>query len=207
MYLLMTTVTPETHRPMRADAVRNRQRILESAAAALAESGPDVALEEIATRAGVGIGTLYRHFPDRSALLVAVYREGFDTLAALGEELTHSDDPRAALLQFLEANLDFSRSHRALAADVMRTALDQLADDDRVNADFESPCQVLCARGAELLERAQRAGTVRPDVEFDQVMRLVAGIAMATDECNGPRQHNGQQLLGLVFDGLQAGCS
>lgn len=192
---------------MRADAVRNRHRVLESAAAALAELGPDVALEEIATRAGVGIGTLYRHFPDRSALLVAVYREGFDTLAALGEELTHSDDPRAALLQFLAANLDFSRSHRGLAADVIRSALDELADDERVGADIESPCQVLCARGAELLDRAQRAGSVRPDVDIDQVMRLVAGIAMATDECIGPRQQSGHHLLGLVFDGLQAGCA
>lgn len=203
----MTTVTPETQRPMRADALRNRQRILESATSALADAGPDVALEEIAARAGVGIGTLYRHFPDRSALLVAVYRDGFDTLAALGEELTDADDPRAALLQFLAANLDFSRSHRGLAADVIRSALDQLAADERVGADIDSPCQVLCARGAELLDRAQRAGAVRPDVDIDQVMRLVAGIAMATDECTGSRQHHGRHLLDLVFDGLQAGCS
>jgi AcrR family transcriptional regulator len=202
----MTTTTPETHRPMRADAVRNRQRVLESAAAALAESGPDVALEEIAARAGVGIGTLYRHFPDRSALLVAVYREGFDTLAALGEELASSDDPRAALQHFLEANLEFSRSHRALAADVIRSALDQLAADRPDAVDLESPCQLLCARGAELLNRAQEAGAVRADVDIDQVMRLVAGIAMATDECTGSRQHSGRHLLALVFDGLQAGC-
>ena len=203
----MTTITPESHRPMRADAVRNRHRIVESAAAALAESGPDVALEEVAARAGVGIGTLYRHFPDRSALLVAVYREGFDALAALGEELATSDDPRAALQQFLEANLDFSRSHRGLAADVIRSALDELAADRPDALDIESPCQLLCARGAGLLDRAQQAGAVRADVDIDQVMRLVAGIAMATDECTGPRQHSGRRLLGLVFDGLQAGCT
>jgi AcrR family transcriptional regulator len=201
----MTTVTPETHRPMRADAVRNRHRILESAAAALAESGPDVSLEEIAARAGVGIGTLYRHFPDRSSLLVAVYREGFDALASLGEELATSDDPSSALRQFLEAQLDFSRSHRGLAADVIRSALDELAADRSDGPALESPCQLLCDRGAELLDRAQRSGAVRGDVDIDQVMRLVAGIAMATDECTGPRQQSGHRLLGLVFDGLQAG--
>jgi AcrR family transcriptional regulator len=201
----MTTVTPETHRPMRADAVRNRHRILESAAAALAESGPDVALEEIAARAGVGIGTLYRHFPDRSALLVAVYREGFDALASLGEELATSDDPSSALRQFLEAQLDFSRTHRGLAADVIRSALDELVADRSDDPAVESPCQLLCDRGAELLDRAQRSGTVRRDVDIEQVMRLVAGIAMATDECTGTRQQSGHHLLGLVFDGLQAG--
>ena len=203
----MTTVTPETHRPMRADAVRNRHRIIESAAAALAELGPDVALEEIAARAGVGIGTLYRHFPDRSALLVAVYREGFDALASLGEELASSDDPSGALRQFLEANLAFSRSHRGLAADVIRSALDDLAADRPDAPAVESPCQLLCDRGAQLLDRAQRAGDVRPDVDIDQVMRLVAGIAMATDECTGPRKQSGHHLLGLVFDGLQTGCA
>lgn len=199
----MTNATPETHRPMRADAVRNRQRVVESAAAALAECGPDVALEEIASRAGVGIGTLYRHFPDRNALLVAVYREGFDTLAALGEELAASDDPGAALRRFLEANLDFSRSHRALAADVIRTALDQLATDE---GNVESPCQALCVRGAELLERAQQAGAVRRDANIDQVMRLIGGIAMATEGCaaDAAQIHH---LLDLVIDGLQAGCS
>jgi hypothetical protein len=71
----------------------------------------------------------------------------------------------------------------------------------------DSPCQLLCARGADLLDRAQRAGAVRADVDIDQVMRLVAGIAMATDECTGQRQHSGRHLLGLVFDGLQAGCT
>ncbi len=191
---------------MRADALRNRHRILESAAAALAESGPDVALEEIAARAGVGIGTLYRHFPDRSALLVAVYREGFDALAALGDELATADDPGSALRHFLEANLAFSRSHRGLAADVIRSALDDLAADRPDGPHIESPCQVLCERGAELLDRAQEAGAVRRDVDIDQVMRLVAGIAMATDECPGPHQQSGHHLLGLVSDGLQAGC-
>ena len=194
------TMAPEG-RPMRADAVRNRQRVITSAAAALAECGPDVALEEIAGRAGVGIGTLYRHFPDRHALLVAVYREGFDALATLGSELSESDDPAGALRQFLEANLDFSRTNRALAAGVIMTALDQLA----LPQAMESPCQLICERGTVLLERAQQAGAVRADIDVDQVMRLVAAIAMATDGCSAS-QVSSSQLLQLVFDGLTAGC-
>lgn len=189
---------------MRADAVRNRHRILESAATALAESGPDVTLEEVAARAGVGIGTLYRHFPDRNALLIAVYREGVDALASLAAELEASDDPGTALRLFLEAKLAFGLTHRGQAADVIRSALDQLADDQPEASGEESPCQVLVDRATRLLERAQGAGAIRRDVDIDQVMRLVAGIAMATDECTGARQHSGRRLLGLVFDGLQA---
>lgn len=197
-----SATVPASARPMRADAVRNRQRIIGSAAAALAESGPDVALEEIAGRAGVGIGTLYRHFPDRHSLLVAVYREGFDALAALGVELADADDPADAFRQFLEANLDFSRTNRALAAGVIMAALDQMALPQAV----ESPCQVICERGTALLERAQEAGAVRADIDVDHVMRLVAAIAMATDGCSGS-QVSSSHLLTLVFDGLTAGCA
>lgn len=200
----MTTATPETHRPMRADAVRNRHRILESAANALAEFGPDASLEQVAASAGVGIGTLYRHFPDRDALLIAVYREGVDALASLAEELETSDDPAGALRTFLEAKLAFGLTHRGQAADVIRSALDQVADDQPEAVAQESPCQVLFDRATRLLDRAQQAGAVRSDVDIDQVMRLVAGIAMATDECTGVRENSGRHLLGLVFDGLQA---
>ena len=74
----------------------------------------------------------------------------------------------------------------------------------RKRSDGESPCQVLVDRATRLLERAQAEGGIRRDVDIDQVMRLVAGIAMATDECTGARAHSGHHLLGLVFDGLQA---
>jgi AcrR family transcriptional regulator len=187
---------------MRADAVRNRHRILESAATALAESGPDVALEEIAARAGVGIGTLYRHFPDRFGLLVEVYRSELEALTSLGAELESSDDPGAALRQFLRANLEFSRRHRSLAADVIAAGIALQGD----SAAVVSPCALICDRATELIERAQRAGAIRSDVDVEHVMRLVGGIAMATEDAATDPELS-TRLLGLVLDGLQVGSA
>src|ERR1700729_4527354 len=100
---------PEAPRPMRADARRNYDRLLSAAAAAFAEHGADDAsLEEIARRAGVGIGTLYRHFPTRQALLEAVYRDQVDGMRAKADELLASDSPSGALAEWLHALSAFS---------------------------------------------------------------------------------------------------
>src|SRR6187402_1342 len=90
-----------THRPMRADAMRNRAKVLAAAAATFEQHGPDASLEEIAHRAEVGIGTLYRHFPDRQSLMVALYRERLESLNELGATLLESSEPYEALRDFL----------------------------------------------------------------------------------------------------------
>src|SRR6516162_4774667 len=102
-------------RPMRADAQRNYARLLDAASAAFLEHGADdVSLEEIARRAGVGIGTLYRHFPTRQALLEAVYRDQVDALGARAAELAQSDSPAAALAEWVTALVTFGKAKRSL---------------------------------------------------------------------------------------------
>src|SRR5579863_8630413 len=101
-------------RPMRADAQRNYARLLDAASAAFLEHGADdVSLEEIARRAGVGIGTLYRHFPTRQALLEAVYRDQVETLSARAEELLESESPEDALAGWMRAMVGFSSTKRS----------------------------------------------------------------------------------------------
>src|SRR6266567_3379071 len=109
-------------RPMRADARRNYERLLKGALEAFGEQGADTAsLEEIARRAGVGIGTLYRHFPTRQALLEAVYRDQVDALGIRAAELMRTDPPGTALAQWLEALVTFGRTKRRLTSALLTT--------------------------------------------------------------------------------------
>lgn len=182
-------------RPMRADARRNRERILAAAAAEFEEHGPDAALEDIAARAGVGIGTLYRHFPDRQALLVAVYRDGVDSLVACGADLLAADDPFEALVHWLSAQLEHGRRHRSQAATAMLTMLDDPGGQP-------PPCEAMMSTGAALLARAQDAGVVRGDVDIHDVSRMIGAIAVATDSApDSPVCCN--RLFQVVVDGLR----
>src|SRR5215813_2251062 len=144
--------------PKRADARRNYERLLTAAAGAFAEYGADdVSLEEIARRAGVGIGTLYRHFPARQALLEAVYRDQVDGLDTLGAKLLTAESPGAALGEWLRAFVAFGRTKRSLSAALMST----IGKD----AAFLSECSMIIRRRTEeLLGRAQDAGEARQGV-------------------------------------------
>jgi AcrR family transcriptional regulator len=179
---------------MRADARRNYQRLLAAAAAAFAERGADtVSLEEIARRAGVGIGTLYRHFPTRQALLEAVYRDQVDGLDAQARELLTAESPGAALADWVTALVAFGKTKRSLT-----TALLEVLDKD---AEPLSSCRtVLCNATDALLERAQRAGVARADVRGTDVIRLAHGVSMAADMGGDPGQAG--RMLALVLDGL-----
>jgi AcrR family transcriptional regulator len=103
-------------RKPRADGQRNRERLLEVAKAAFADVGPDVSLEEIARRAGVGIGTLYRHFPTREALVEAVYRREFEQLAAAAERLMASETPGEALREWMRLMVDYIAAKKVIAS-------------------------------------------------------------------------------------------
>ena len=182
-------------RPMRADAQRNYARLLDAARAAFLERGADdVSLEEIARRAGVGIGTLYRHFPTRQALLEAVYRDQVDTLSARAEELLRTESPEEALAEWMRALLEFSSTKRSMTAALLAT----LGTD----SELLSACVTVIRTAAEaLLARAQQAGVVRPDADAGDLMRLVHAVNIATEKAPDPGQAD--RMLALILDGLR----
>jgi AcrR family transcriptional regulator len=186
------TVVPQ--RRMRADAQRNYDLLVARAAEAFAERGADdVSLEEIARRAGVGIGTLYRHFPTRQSLLEAVFRDQVDVLARQASELREAP-PASALEQWLRVMLAFGRTKRSLNASLLSTL------------GKESPAYSLCSQllrdnTARLVEQAQEAGVARRDIQPADVMRLVHGLIMADNAAPGD-EGQAERMLSLVVAGL-----
>jgi len=170
----MSTVGLPTPGPMRADARRNRDLLLAAALEAFTEHGADdTSLEEIARRAGVGIGTLYRHFPGRVALLEAVYTDQVAALCQRADELTASQSPGAALTAWMRELAEFSATKHNLTS--------ALAADYDKDAPVFSACRDdLLAAAAALLTRAQQAGVARPDVQPLDLLRLSHGVAAAT---------------------------
>jgi AcrR family transcriptional regulator len=179
----------------RADARRNYERLLAAAAAAFAEHGADdVSLEEIARRAGVGIGTLYRHFPARQVLLEAVYKDQVDALDALAAKLLVAESPGDALGAWMRAFLAFGRTKRSLSAALVETI--------GKNSELMSVCSmILRGRTEELLSRAQKAGEARPEVKPIDLIRLTHGLIMATETAPAdPDQPD--RLISLVIDSV-----
>jgi AcrR family transcriptional regulator len=158
-------------RGMRADARRNYERLLEAAFAAFAERGADdVSLEEIARRAGVGIGTLYRHFPTRPALLEAVYRDQVGALGALAGKLLAAESPSAALAAWVRALVEFSATKRGLIRELV------------ADSPFLPVCKTVIGQSSNaLLERAQQAGVARADVTGTDLSRMAHGLVMAAE--------------------------
>jgi AcrR family transcriptional regulator len=183
--------------PKRADARRNYERLLAAATAAFAEHGADdVSLEEIARRAGLGIGTLYRHFPARQALLEAVYRDQVDGLDALGAKLLTAESPGAALGEWLRAFVAFGRTKHNLSAALVSTI-------GRDAALISECSMILRRRTEELLHRAQNAGEARQSVQATDILPLVHGLIMATKAAPAdPDQQD--RLLSLVIGGLRS---
>jgi AcrR family transcriptional regulator len=183
-------------RPLRADARRNYDRLLAAAAAAFAEHGADdTSLEEIARRAGVGIGTLYRHFPTRQALLEAVYRDQVDAVRARAEDLLASEEPGAALADWLRVLVAFSSTKRSLTSAL-------LASFGKDSELLSSCSAVICGAAETLLKRAQQAGVVRPDADARDLIRLVHAVNIAAQPA-GSDPGQSDRLLGLILDGLR----
>jgi AcrR family transcriptional regulator len=188
-----TEASPEIllARPKRADARRNYEKVLTAARAAFAEGGESTALEEIARRAGVGIGTLYRHFPNRQALLEALYVNEVEEVCHSAARLDGAD-PWEALSGWFERLIAYFATKRALA--------DQLLNYLDLDAPLFQNCRAsLYAAGEPLLQRAQDAGVVRPDVEFSQVMQMVMGITKVPAGDPGQTAH----ILRIALDGLR----
>lgn len=177
--------------PMRVDARRNYDALLAAADDLFATSGPDVALDEIARRAGVGNATLYRHFPDRRDLLVAVCVGEVIALCTLGEQLEADPDARDALTGWLRAYIKHVSAKNGLAA--------AFATGRHEDSEFVAACQTAVeAIGTSLLQRAQDVGKVRTDIAFRDVIPLVNAIAMASETERG----EADRMLAIVLSGL-----
>jgi AcrR family transcriptional regulator len=185
--------SPETllARPKRADARRNYEKVLVAAREAFAEGGESTALEEIARRADVGIGTLYRHFPNRQALLEALYVNEVDEVCRSAAQFDGAD-PWEALSGWFERLIGYLATKRALANELLNYL--------ELDAPLFQNCRAsLYAAGEPLLQRAQEAGVVRPDVDFAQVMQMVMGITKIPASDPGQTEH----ILRIALDGLR----
>jgi AcrR family transcriptional regulator len=190
-----TVVSEDDARPMRADARRNYDKLIAAAREVFAESGAAGSLDEIAKRAGVGAGTLYRHFPTRDDLIDALMRDWTDRVAADSEAaVVAGQPPRETLTNWFEAFLGHITLHRGAAAKI-NAAMD----------DPESPiyrkCQALGSANDRVLDYVRKSGQLRPGVDSRHVMRLVSSIAtLADDDRIGPSET--KPMLGIVVDGI-----
>ena len=181
------TALIEERRPKRSDAARNFDALIAAAREAFADHGVDASLEDIARRAGVGIGTLYRNFPTRDALVEAVYLEEVAGVAAYAESL-ESREPFDAVAAWLRRFAEYAATKKVL-----------LAGFNSESTILQSCRTVVYDSGEPLLERAQATGAVRPDVEIGDVVRLVAGVAGVafTDAAQRDR------VMDVAIDGLR----
>jgi AcrR family transcriptional regulator len=161
-----------TVRPLRADARQNYERLVAAAADAIAELGPNVSLEEVAKRAGVGIGTLYRHFPNRQALLEAVYRDQVAAHCQRAHELAETTTPAEALTLWLHSLLTYNLNLRGLKEALMAGEVSAQTSDCKAQ---------MHEAGGELLARAQAVGAVRRDIEITDLLRLAHSIALMVE--------------------------
>lgn len=185
--------------PVRADGRRTHERLLAAAQATFAREGTDASLREVARQAGVSIATLYRHFPTREALLEALLRHGFDTLHARASDLLASPDPGQALVTWSRELAAASARYDGLPASVM----DALHDRD---SPLHASCVSLRASAADLLARAQRSGQVRADLDADQFLAAVSGMAWAARQASWSAS-TADRFLSLLIEGLAARAS
>ncbi|UFZ03025.1 TetR/AcrR family transcriptional regulator [Bradyrhizobium ontarionense] len=192
----METKPQEQTRKPRADAVRNRERVLHAAKLVFSAGGPDASLEAVARQAGVGIGTLYRHFPTREDLFEAVYRREVEQLSELAEELKSEPSPVEALRRWLRSTVQFVATKKGMMAAlaIVMTANSELA--------AYSHGHLTRSIGA-LLARAVEAGEVRADVTADDLLRALIGMCYMHDQTGW--QQSVLRLLDVFVDGLRVG--
>ena len=178
----------------RADARRNQETLLEAAAAAFVASGVDVPVRAIAARAGVGVGTIYRHFPTRADLIVAVYRHQVEACAAAGPTLlANSSTPHAALARWINLFVDFLVTKHGLAEALQSDA----AAFTTLHAYFLDRLVPVCAL---LLDAAARAGEIRPDVAAYELLHGVGNLCIGA--ANNPR-YDARRMVELFIAGLR----
>lgn len=189
-----TQVLGETNRQLRADARRNHERILKSARAVFAESGPDAQIDDVARHAGVGVGTVYRHFPTKEALLAELVRQKFRLFADRAREALDEDgEPFGVIERLLRHNAATTAEDAGIQyaiASAGKLAWTQAEDEQ----------QELVELTEELLERARRAGSIRPDIRAIDIAMLMCGVCTTM----GPRpDFDWRRHLDLVVDVLR----
>ncbi|MFC6366916.1 TetR/AcrR family transcriptional regulator [Nonomuraea thailandensis] len=178
----------------RADARRNERTLLDAAAAVFVTSGVEAPIRDIAARAGVGVATIYRHFPTRADLIIAVYRHQIEACAEAGPVLLESGPtPHAALGRWINLFVDFLVTKHGLAAVLQSDE----AGFQQLHAYFLDRLLPVCAR---LVAAAADAGEIRPDLEAYELMRGVGNLCIGAD--NDPR-YDARRLVGLLIDGLR----
>ncbi|HEX3595775.1 MAG TPA: helix-turn-helix domain-containing protein [Polyangiaceae bacterium] len=180
---------------LRADARRNRCRILEAAEAVFASKNVGASTEEVAAAAGVGIGTVFRHFPTKNALLEALLIAKLRRLVEEAEELSSSEDPRAALFTFFTHMLEQSSSKKAFSEALAAAGVDVRGATLETKRDLGNAVN-------KLLCNAQRAGTVRKDVQVPELMALMAGASHAAEHATNSHEV-ATRALAIIFDGLR----
>jgi AcrR family transcriptional regulator len=191
----LKSVQQLTDKPLRADARRNREKVLRAARAVFADQGRHAQMDDVARRAKVGVGTLYRHFPTKEALLCALSDEMFEAIAAYAERALERDDAWEAfkdVLWFGGAKTAGDRSFSEVLAA-------QREGPPRENADE----RVLRESVAELMRRAQESGQMRPDLMIDDIPLVMCGIGSAS-AIEHPRPDAWRRHLGIVLDGMRA---
>lgn len=182
-------------RKPRADALRNRERVLEAARNVFSAGGPDASLEAVAKTAGVGIGTLYRHFPTREALFDAVYRHEAQQIAALAERLKKAAEPTEALRQWLHALVKFVATKKGMSA-----ALTLVISKDSDLFSYSS--DLVMQSASELLNRAIATGEIRNDIGADDLIRTLIGMCYTHDQPGW--QKSVLRLVDVFVDGLRS---
>ena len=190
----MAGSSPEIVRKPRADAVRNRERVLEAAKAVFSAGGSEASLEAVARHAGVGIGTLYRHFPTRDDLVEAAYRNEVAQLHAAAAELLDALPPDEALAEWMHRFVTYAATKNG-----MRDALQSVvASNSELFA--ETRKRMLAAIGA-LLRAGVEAGTLRADVDADDVLFASGGIWQVTSDAKW--RERAERMIGLIVDGIR----
>ncbi len=187
-----TVASVSAPRPLRADAQRNYDKLIASGRSMFTERGSEASLEDVARRAGVGIGTLYRHFPTRLALLESIYREDVDHLSELATRLAETETPWEATVQWLEAFSGYAATKRVLFREIAEVAGTEAFVLSRSR-------EVIMAAAELIIGGAQQAGVVRTDIEVGDVVRLVGGCTLMPGS-DVEQQH---RMLRLVLDGLK----
>ena len=183
-------------RKARADSIRNHERVLNAAKAVFAAGGPSASLEAVANRAGVGIGTLYRHFPTRQALFEAVYRHEVEQLVALAGQLEAGSPPLDALRQWMHANVEFVATKKGMST-ALAIAIN--AGSDLTTYSTDRLGQAL----GVLVQRAIAAKVIRDDIGTEDILRTIVGLCYTHDKPGW--QGNVLRLVDVFVDGMRRG--
>jgi AcrR family transcriptional regulator len=191
-------MTQVAGRPLRADARRNRERVLQAAREVFAEQGREAQMDDVARRAEVGVGTVYRHFPTKEALIDALAGEAFERLLTVAvEQAARDDDPWDSLVKTLWAGAEIMAGDRAVSQ--------LMTEAPSINVDVELQRRLNEAMAA-ILTRAHAAGVLRDGIILDDIPMLMCGVGMATmkPHCLG---HSWRRHVAIVIDGLRTSAA